>query len=347
MAAIMFHSLPSCIDSQLVESRLHNLRLPSPKPLTSHSVDLSFKTCFWESNIKPHFEQNLTKIETIKSNLNEDSWSSIQSLSKSNSSQGLKENTYVHPNVKLPWHKLSPKSLELCTENLGNETGCNISEYSIDLLSSTNLARDNLEKKEERKNSRQNLRGEMRTKNFPPPLKSMRGSESVRVKPHRENGRLVIELTKVPSSASCFQADRSNGRLRLSFWNDTEVQSHSKEDKSQECEEEFENEISGQKQDAEDEDEEEQEEVKDEEVVEKNIIDNENEEVEEETHVNVCCVVNKSKGWNVGNEVIRMGNHQKYERGSRRKRCKEGGKHEHNEMLVNWGEPLWLALATS
>lgn len=344
MAAIMFHSLPSCLDSQLVESRLHNIRLPSPKP-----IDLPFKTCFWESNTKPHFEENMTKTETIKSNLNEDSWSSIQSLSKSNASQGLEENTYVHPNVKLPWHKLSPKSLELCTENLGNETGCDISEFSIDMLSLTNLASDNLEKKEERKNSRQNLRGEVRTKNFPPPLKSMRGSESIRVRPHRENGRLVMELTKVASSASCFQADRSNGRLRLSFWNDPEVQGYSKEDKSQEFEEEFEIEMIGQKQDAEDKVEEEQEEVNDEEVVEESIIDNENvevEEVEEETHVN-DCVENKSKGWNVGNEVMRMGNHQKYERGSRRRRCKEGGKHENNEMLVNWGEPLWLALATS
>ncbi|GAU24875.1 hypothetical protein TSUD_115990 [Trifolium subterraneum] len=346
MAAIVFHSLPSSLDSQLVESRLHNIRLPSPKLLTSQSIDLSFKTCFWESNTKPHFDENMTKIETIKSNLNEDSWSSIQSLSKSNASQGLKENTYVHPNVKLPWHRLSPKSLELCTENLGNETGCDIPEFSIDLLSSTNSVSDNLEKKEERKNSRQNLRGEVRTKNFPPPLKSMRGSESVRVRPHRENGRLVIELTKVPSSASCFQADRSNGCLRLSFWNDPEIQGHSKEDKGQEFEEDFENEISGQKQDAEDEDEEEQEEVKEEQVVEESIIDNENEEVEEETCVN-DCVENISKDWNVGSEVIRMGNHQKYERGSRRRRCKEGGKHENNEMLVNWGEPLWLALATS
>jgi hypothetical protein len=345
MAAIVFHSLPSCLDSQLVESRLHNIRLPSPKP-----IDLPFKTCFWESNTKPHFEEKMTKIETIKSNLNEDSWSSIQSLSKSNASQGLKENTYVHPNVKLPWHKLSPKSLELCTEDLGNETGCDVSEFSIDILSSTNSPNDNLEKKEERKNSRQNLRGEVRTKNFPPPLKSMRGSESVRVRPHRENGRLVMELTKVASSASCFQAERSNGRLRLSFWNDPEVQGYSKEDKGLEFEEEFETEMSGQKQDAKDKVEEEQEEeVKDEEVVEESIIDSENvevEKVEEETHVN-DCVENKSKGWNVGNEVMRMENHQKYERGSRRRRCKEGGKHENNEMLVNWGEPLWLALATS
>jgi len=45
----------------------------------------------------------------------------------------------------------------------------------------------------------------------------MRGSKYLRVRPHREDGRLVIEATKVPPSTSCFQADRSHGCLRLYF----------------------------------------------------------------------------------------------------------------------------------
>ncbi|AES93630.1 putative The fantastic four family protein [Medicago truncatula] len=327
MAAIVCHGLPSCHDSHLVESRFHNIRLPSPKPLTTQPIDLPFKTCFWD------FENNINKTITVDSNPKEDSWSSIQSLFKSNASKGLKETTYVDPNVKLPWHRLSPKSLELCTENLGNETGADIPEFSIDLLSSTNSACGNLETKEQKKNSCQNLGGEkMRTKSFPPPLKSMRGSESIRVKPHRENGRLVIELTKVPSTVSCFQAERSNGRLRLSFWNDPE------EDENQGFED-VENSpvvvaldapsVSPTK---------EEESVK--EVVEEEGIDNEKEK-ETPTRV-VECIEKEENGWKVESEV-KM---ERYERGSRRRRCKEG-KHENNERLGNWGEPLWLALATS
>lgn len=348
MAAIVCHGLPSCHDSHLVESRFHTIRLPSPKPVTTQPIDLPFKTCFWESNNKPHFENNINKTETVDSNPKEDSWSSIQSLSKSNASKGLKETTYVHSNVKLPWHRLSPKSLELCTENLGNETGADIPEFSIDLLSSTNSTCGNSETKEQKKNYCQNLGGEkMRTKSFPPPLKSMRGSESLRVRPHRENGRLVIELTKVPSTVSCFQAERSNGRLRLSFWNDPEEDENQGFDDIENSpaviapdapsvspiKEEFEIKMNVEDQ--------EEESVK--EVVEEGGIDNENDEEETPTLTRVGeCIEKKENGWKIESEV-KM---ERYERGSRRRRCKEG-KHENNERLGNWGEPLWLALATS
>ncbi|XP_058773049.1 protein FANTASTIC FOUR 3-like [Vicia villosa] len=337
MTTIVCHGLPSTLDSHLVESRIHNLRLTSPKPITSQPIDLPSKTCFSESNTES----------------NDDSWSSIQSLSKSNAShsQGLKESTYVHPNVKLPWQKLSSKSLELCTENLGNETGADILESSIDFFSLTSSTCDKLDTKEQKKNSCKNLGGEkVRTKNFPPPLKSMRGLESLRVKPHRENGRLVMELTKVPSSVSCFQAERSNGRLRLSFWNDEDEDEEEKEENTNEVEECF---------------------IDDNEnEVEEFIIDNENDEgktykvqtptqsreskeqretYEAVTPIETHEIEEKEKIYEIQTPtqkrgVTRMG---KYERENRRRRCKEIGKHENNEMMVNWGEPLWLALVTS
>ncbi|CAK8539133.1 unnamed protein product [Lathyrus sativus] len=280
MATIVCHGLPSSLDSHLVESRIHNLRLTSPKPLTNQPIDLPFKS-------------------------NEDSWGSIQSLSKS---------TYVHPNVKLPWQKLSSKSLELCTENLGNETGADILESNIDFFSLTSSPCDKLDTKEQKSEK-------VRTKNYPPPLKSMRGLESLRAKPHRENGRLVIELTKVPSSVSCFQAERSNGRLRLSFWNDADD------------EQEYTNEV---------------EENEEEETSQKECIMN-NENKERETYEE--CIIDNENQKGETYEIqtptqtleVRI---EKYERESRR-RCKEIGKHENNEMLVNWGEPLWLALVTS
>ncbi|XP_058763732.1 protein FANTASTIC FOUR 3-like [Vicia villosa] len=340
MATIVCHGLPSTLDSHLVESRIHNLRLTSPKPITSQPIDLPLKTCFSESNTES----------------NDDSWSSIQSLSKSNAShsQGLKESTYVHPNVKLPWQKLSSKSLELCTENLGNETGADILESSIDFFSLTSSSCDKLDTKEQKKSSCRNLGGEkVRTKNFPPPLKSMRGLESLRVKPHRENGRLVMELTKVPSSVSCFQAERSNGCLRLSFWNDED------EDDANDEEEEKEENTN----------EEEECIIDNENEVEEFIIDNEKDEREiyevqtptqsreseeqKETYevvtpIETHEIEEKEEIYEIQTPtqirgVTRM---EKYERKSRR-RCKEIGKHENNEMMVNWGEPLWLALVTS
>ncbi|KAI5423507.1 protein FANTASTIC FOUR 3 [Lathyrus oleraceus] len=338
MATIVCHGLPSSLDSHLVESRIHNLRLSSPKPLTNQPIDLPSKTCFLESNTKS----------------NEDSWSSIQSLSKSNASQ---ESTYVHPNVKLPWQKLSSKSLELCTENLGNETGADILESSIDFFSLTSSPCDKLDTKEQKKNSCKNLGGEkVRTKDFPPPLKSMRGLESLRVKPHRENGRLVIELTKVPSSVSCFQAERSNGRLRLSFWNgvdeeDEDDGEEEKEDNTNEVEEciiDNENEMNEVEECITD--------NKESNEVEECIIDKENEdrdiyEVQTPTQTRESRMEKENEDRDIYKvqtpTQTRESRMEKYERESRRRSCKEIGKHENNEMLINWGEPLWLALVTS
>ncbi|KAL5100912.1 hypothetical protein RYX36_005239 [Vicia faba] len=345
MATIVCHGLPSALDSHLVESRIHNLRLTSPKPLTNQPIDLPFKTCFLESNTKS----------------NEDSWSSIQSLSKSNASNGLKESTYVHPNVKLPWQKLSSKSLELCTENLGNETGADILESSIDFFSLTSSSCDKLDTEEQKKNSCKNLRADKkeRAKNFPPPLKSMRGLESLRVKPHRENGRLVMELTKVPSNVSCFQAERSNGRLRLSFWNEVDEDDTDDEDEEEENTNEVEECIIDNENEVKDVEEciiDNEHEVKE---VEEFIIDNENEAnaieeciIDNENEANAieeCIIDNENEEiYEIQtpthrHKILRM---EKYERESRR-RCKEIGKHENHEKMASWSEPLWLTLVIS
>ena len=96
-----------------------------------------------------------------------------------------------------------------CSQNLGNETGSDMVDSDIELLSSSPECGEG--PKEEKRKERQ-------VRNFPPPLTMIRGSESVRVRPHREGGRLVLELTKV-KVPFCFRAQRSHGRLRLCFWN--------------------------------------------------------------------------------------------------------------------------------
>ncbi|XP_004496767.1 protein FANTASTIC FOUR 3 [Cicer arietinum] len=329
MAAIVYHSgLQTHLESpQLVESRTLRLKLPSPQ-----SIDLPFKSCFRDSNLKTnHHEENISKTETFQKP-NTNTWNFLDSLSN-NISQNTskKETTYVHPQQKRSSLVLSPKSLELCTENLGNESGTDIIENSIEnmlLFSSF----------EQRQPCRQVLVAKKaKTMNFPPPLTTIRGSESLRVKPHREDGRLVIEVTKVPPSTSCFQADRSHGRLRLCFStnfdqeeeeededeNNDDVADENEQPLNEEFLEEFcENEIiEGKIQESEKRDKETEDKTED-----------ETEEQEIESVVIACgCECEEKKG-----NDVRM---EKYER---LRRCKESDENENNELL-NWCETLWVA----
>ncbi|CAL5209736.1 unnamed protein product [Lathyrus oleraceus] len=232
MAATVCHpGLQLHLEPQLVESRTLRLRLPSPK----QSIDLAFKSCFHDSNIKTqqHHEENINininKTETFQSKPDNGGWNFVDALS--NISQNTTTAAYVHPQQKRSSLVLSPKSLELCTENLGNESGTDIVEN--DMLLSL------MGKTEEREPCRQVVGGSKKAKiqNFPPPLTTIRGSESLRVRPHREDGRLVIEFTKVPPRTSCFEADRSHGRLRLCFSTNQEQEEEDDDDVIDENEE--------------------------------------------------------------------------------------------------------------
>lgn len=134
-------------------------------------------------------------------------WNIIESLSNKNEKANQDENVYVHPLVKKP-SSLSLKSLEMCTESLGSETG---DEFSLSLSPKTN----------EEYRQMWRLKYEMSTKkvsgstNFPPPLSSITGSDSVQVTPHREGGRLVLKAATGSPCSSYFQAERVDGRLRL------------------------------------------------------------------------------------------------------------------------------------
>lgn len=70
-------------------------------------------------------------------NDNMSSWSFLQSLTNSTESpkqSSENEKVYVHPLVKRSSSKLSKKSLEMCRESLGCETGSDISESGDDNL---------------------------------------------------------------------------------------------------------------------------------------------------------------------------------------------------------------------
>lgn len=124
---------------------------------------------------------------------------------------------YVPPMTKSPSSiSLLEKSLEMCTEDLGNETGIfdHVSESMVLPSVPTDGSRSdqNSLKPREHVGAREPMR-----RSFPPPLTTISGVKCLQVRPHREDGRLVIEAVKTLSSYPHFQAKRSDGRLRLCF----------------------------------------------------------------------------------------------------------------------------------
>ncbi|GLT78454.1 hypothetical protein SLA2020_499900 [Shorea laevis] len=230
MAMVVCQGLQLCLESQLVESRTLWLKFPSPRPPSTQPLELSFKSCSLESNTKEEMEGNCFHEENRGKTNNFPTpemggWSFLQALSitsQSSSEKTEKENTYVHPMMKRSLSTLSEKSLELCTENLGNETGSDINENNIFLLSSSseNSGVVNSPVREQLKHCQVPGAKKPIPREFPPPLTTRSGSESLQVRPHREDGRLVIKAVKVTSQKSIFQAERSNGRLRLKLWKD-------------------------------------------------------------------------------------------------------------------------------
>ncbi|KAE9589323.1 putative The fantastic four family protein [Lupinus albus] len=323
MAAVVCHGLQSHLESQILESRTLRLRLPnSSKLLPSNSqkpIDLAIKSCLRDSNIKTHVEEE-GKIETqtpLSSKPNDMSGLNfLEALSnvptKELSSQ------YVHPQHNRSSLVLSPKSLELCTENLGSESGSDIVHNHIDINMNMNMNMNmlssldyyvggNIGTMEEREPCKNLAAKKGKAMNFPPPLTTITGSESLRLRPHREDGRLVIEVTKaLPMFASCFHAERSHGCLRLRFSNN-HIQCFDPEEEEEDVDELdpiiLTNEEMG--------DIEEGEEME--------------EEEEDDVDVDVGCECK-----------MRM---EKYELP---RRCKDGDEHENNELLLTWGESHWV-----
>ncbi|KAL2540976.1 Protein FAF-like [Abeliophyllum distichum] len=145
-----------------------------------------------------------------------DVWGSILSQKKDQDSSKNSTPPYVHPLVKKSASKLSQKSLEICTENLGSETGS-------DVFSSDPPQRENYCQEKVLKSFGDINVVKYRTvspRPFPPPIPSIGGGEgnSLRMHCHRQNGRLILESVSVPSR-NCFRAHRGNGRLLLTLIN--------------------------------------------------------------------------------------------------------------------------------
>lgn len=161
-----------------------------------------------------------------------DIWTSIQAR-KSKQLETPKQEPYIHPLIRQSSSLLSQKSLETCTESLGSETGSNdffSSDDELDFLSKAKEIKQDLDQRNEcgfKKLSTVNYhcsisRRSSTPRSFPPPLTSISQQDGpcVQMRPHRKDGRLVVEAFTVPSQ-NYLHAERHNGRLLLSFINTT------------------------------------------------------------------------------------------------------------------------------
>ncbi|KAK9086720.1 hypothetical protein Syun_029114 [Stephania yunnanensis] len=179
-----------------------------------HSINsaTSVITCSLTKQLEKKQSYHRERYNTKDDNSELGGWSLVQSLAKEH-----KEKQYVHPLAKSPSSsKLSEKSLELCTENLGCETG----NGSISSLSTSSDSEGSpKEIVRERSKSRKVVHKKASLRSFPPPLTSISNADNVHFMPHREGGRLVIKAVTIPPSQTCFQAERTDGRLRLRYMN--------------------------------------------------------------------------------------------------------------------------------
>ncbi|XP_010492982.1 PREDICTED: protein FANTASTIC FOUR 3-like [Camelina sativa] len=208
--------------SQLNEPRALRLRLSSPNPHFFQPFGLALKSPSLDS---PNAEdtRNLNDDKPAASSGPDSSgWSFLQSLSSGSSSSKTtsseKEKTYVQRPSSC--RALSDQSLALCTENLGSESGSDVTD--VDDLFSLDVQSKNLGETTTETRALKSRKRNVSPSDLPPPLTTMRGFQSIQMRPHRENGRLVMTATNAPPSNRCFQADRSNGRLRLSILKDSD-----------------------------------------------------------------------------------------------------------------------------
>ncbi|XVF69276.1 hypothetical protein PTKIN_Ptkin11bG0068100 [Pterospermum kingtungense] len=191
-----------------------------------------------------------------------DIWSSIISQ-KEDSSKSLSP-PYIHPLVKRSASSLSEKSLQICTESLGSETGSDgFSSYppseSGDMEEDKEEDQGLLQQQKQEKPLVPQLtcfdeeprilkynydvvgRKSPEYRSFPPPIPSLsrKDGAAVHMKTRRDNGRLVLEAVSVPLQNN-FLAQRQDGRLVLTFANTTPSKTESEVDEVMNVEEEAE-----------------------------------------------------------------------------------------------------------
>lgn len=197
------------------------------------------------SNGEEDHHEQLIKDQPIKTF----DWSSVLSSSKNEDSSNMLIPTspYVHPLVKRSISSLSEKSLEICTESLGSETGSGSDCFPSSPISeheNSNDDKDNYhhqqqnsivsESSEDFHVYNHSKRSVSSCRSFPPSL------TSVHMQSRRQNGRLILEASSIPPKNS-LHAQRLDGHLLLTFitQNDSKLEMEKREDEVEEFEQVF------------------------------------------------------------------------------------------------------------
>ncbi|CAI9781377.1 unnamed protein product [Fraxinus pennsylvanica] len=204
-------------------SRIKNISSPSDQELGNQSFH-DFSSDGEEECRKEKEDRGVEKPSAI------DVWGSI--LSKKSEDSAKISEPYIHPLVKRSASSLSEKSLEICTESLGSETGsyC-FSSYPASEISDADEEKEDHEYEQKQQQQQQQHQVKesdsfgdfdvVKYKNsppgpFPPPIPSIADGNSTLIQSHRRNGRLVLEAVSVPSRNN-FHVQRCNGQLVLTL----------------------------------------------------------------------------------------------------------------------------------
>ncbi|XP_057966567.1 protein FANTASTIC FOUR 1-like [Malania oleifera] len=231
MSSIVCQGLQSC----LVEPTAVRLKLaPPPSSNFSPSSEWSHRPSTPDSDPHPNHHDNNSNHKTENGDVNR-GWSFMENLlntSKNSKEEIDNKEVYVHPLHKRSATRVGEISLEMCTENLGSETGSDITQSSWENAKSPAKERSKFKEISRKKLDR--------SATFPPPLTSISGFGCVQVRPHREEGRLVLKAVTVSSCNTYFHAERSDGRLRLRLLKDcsSEIIDSAEAEAEEEAEEE-------------------------------------------------------------------------------------------------------------
>ncbi|OIT08729.1 PREDICTED: protein FAF-like, chloroplastic [Nicotiana attenuata] len=219
----------------------------APSIRRTFSADMSSKQWlaqngFFSSMKRIASSKDLAVISAADRSSSVDVWSSILSKKKDDHDMSNLETPYIHPLVKRSASSLSEKSLEICTESLGSETGSD--SFSSYTPSETGDAVE--EEKDEQQQQQQygsesfeefravkynySKKSSSFPKSFPPAIPSLANGEnkpSLHMQSRREDGRLILEAISAPSR-NLFHAHRHDGRLLLTFIDDCTPNSSSK-----------------------------------------------------------------------------------------------------------------------
>ncbi|KAE8665441.1 hypothetical protein F3Y22_tig00112614pilonHSYRG00065 [Hibiscus syriacus] len=252
MFSSAYQGLQLCLEAGVVESHFLRLKL-APSAIILKPTELESTSCDEEKSIGVTDDDDNNNGSDCKPIVNRHidigGWRFLQSLASRKDSTEHNE-VYVHPLAKSSACNLSEKSLHMCTESLGSETGSEISDCSDDILflSSETVGRHTPKPRENFVTRRMSCSGSTTgrgssfpppltsisgsgstvyynplntrrmsrsSSTFPPPLTSISGSNGVRVTSHREGGRLVLQAVSAPTCNTYMHAERSEGRLRL------------------------------------------------------------------------------------------------------------------------------------